>query len=129
MATYQSKTWLDTIAQYPTRYKMKHSDLTEEQVEMLNDFGTITQSGDVFDGATFNNLESRISAGFDTCIDTLTGTTVPTSSEGKNGDLYIQTETVGNETSVVGMFVKILGAWLEIQTGGATLPQAEGGAF
>ena len=129
MATFQSKTWVDTIAEYPTRYKIQHSDLTEEQVTMINDFGTVSVSGDVFDADTFNNLESRIDAGFDSCVENLSGTTDPTGSQGKDGDMYIKTETVENVTSVVGLFVKVAGSWLPIQTGGATLPQAEGSGF
>lgn len=129
MATYQSKTWTDTIAEYPTRYKIRHADLTEEQVTMINDFGTISVSGDVFDASTFNNLESRIDAGFDSCVENLSGTADPTASQGKDGDMYIKTETEGGVTSVVGLFVKVAGAWLQIQTGGAQLPQAEGSEF
>lgn len=129
MATYASKVWEDALVEYPTRYKIIHEDLTEEIVTLVNMFGTVTTSGDVFDAATFNNMEGRIDAGFDTCIDTLAGTTDPTASQGKNGDIYIKTETVDNETSVVGMFVKVAGAWLAVSTGGATLPQAEGGGF
>ena len=129
MATYTSKTWVDIQAQYPTRYILHKSDSSTEQVTMEEDFGTISVSGDVFDAATMNAMEQRLDDGFDTCIDTLTGTADPTGSQGKNGDLYIKTETVGNDTSVVGMFVKIAGAWLEVSTGGASLPQAEGSGF
>lgn len=129
MATFASKVWEDIIAEYPTRYKMINPDLSEVIITLVNMFGTITQSGDVFDAATMNNLESRINAAFGTCVDTLTGTTVPTSSQGKNGDTYFQTETESNVTSVIAMFVKIGGEWLEIATGGATLPQAEGSGF
>ena len=129
MATYQSKTWLDELVEYPTRYKIIHADTSEEQVTMVSDFGTETQSGDVFTASTFNNLESRISAGFGTCVDTLSGTTDPTSAVGKDGDVYFKTLTENNETSIVGMFVRILGEWLEVSVGGSTLPQAEGGGF
>lgn len=129
MAIYQGKTWNDARYEYPTRYTVKHSDLTEEQVTMINDFGQELQSGDVFDAATFNDLESRINAGFASCIDTLAGTSAPTGSQGKNGDTYFQYETDGNETTITAMFVKISGSWLEVAVGGASLPQAEGGAF
>ena len=129
MATFVSKAWEDMIAEYPTRYKMIHTDLSEEIITLVNAFGTIIQSGDVWDAATMDNLEARIAAAFDTCVETLTGTAVPTSSQGKNGDTYFQTETEGNVTSVVAMFVKIGGEWLEIATGGASLPQAEGSEF
>ena len=60
---YTSKTWTDFDAEYPTRYKITHSDLTEEQVRIANDFGECTE-GDVFDASTMNNLESRIASAF-----------------------------------------------------------------
>lgn len=60
---YTSKTWTDFDAEYPTRYKITHSDLTEEQVRIANDFGQCTE-GDVFDASTMNNLESRIASAF-----------------------------------------------------------------
>ena len=61
--SYQSKTWVDMQAQYPTRYKITHSDLSQEQVTIANDFGTVVE-GDVFDETTMNNLEERIAQGF-----------------------------------------------------------------
>lgn len=133
MATFVSKTWLDAIFHFPTRYKIHHSDLTVEQVTMENDFEDTgvqpVQTGDVFDGATMNNLEQRIADGFSTCVETLSGTSAPTSSQGKDGDTYYQYETSGNDTTIVGMFVKVSGSWLEVSVGGASLPQAEGSGF
>ena len=128
MATYVPKTWTDELVEYPTRYKITHSDSTEEQVNIATDFGNETQAGDVFDAVTFNNLESRISAGFASVQDVLTGTSDPTSQQGKDGDTYYKTVTESNVTTIVGMFVKLSGEWLEISTG-ASLPQAEGGGF
>ena len=133
MATFVSKTWTDALFHFPTRYKIHHEDLTVEQVTMENDFENEgvqpIQTGDVFDAATMNNLEQRTADGFATCVDTLSGTSAPTSSQGKNGDTYFQYETSGNSTEIVAMFVKISGSWLEVAVGGASLPQAEGGAF
>lgn len=114
MAVYVSKTWVDAIVQYPTRYKILHSDASEEQVTMKNDFGVIDETGDVWDAATMNELEARIDAAFDTCIDTLGGTTDPTASQGKNGDLYIKTATVGNDTVIEQLFIKTGGAWIAL---------------
>lgn len=50
----------------------------------------------------------------------IVGTTAPTSSQGANGNIYIQyTEgTGGADDTVDGMFIKINGAWCEISTGG-----------
>lgn len=125
--SFVSKSWTDLIAQYPNRYRLVHTDLSEEQVTMINDFGT-TNNPDVFDADHMDNLEGRIAAAFGDVCEILTGSSAPTSTAGKNGDLYVQTETTGNVTEVVGLFVKLAGAWLEISTG-ASLPQAEGGAF
>lgn len=61
---YVSKEWKDIDAEYPNRYTATKSDLTTEVLTMTNNFGTITEPGDVFDAATMNNLESRINAGF-----------------------------------------------------------------
>lgn len=133
MGVYQSKTWQDMICSYPNRYKIKHSDLSEEQVTMINDFedegDQPQQSGDVFDASTMNNFEARVNAGILSCVDTLSGTSNPTGSQGKNGDTFFKYETDGNTTTIVGMFVKLNGAWLEVSVGGAQLPQAEGGGF
>ena len=118
MPTYVSKSWEDMIAEYPTRYKMIHQDLTEEIITLVNAFGTIIQSGDVWDAATMDNLEARIAAAFATCFETLTGTTTPTSSEGKNGDIYIKTETSGQTTTIVAEYVKISGEWIAVPTSG-----------
>lgn len=48
----------------------------------------------------------------------LSGTTTPTANEGANGQLYVKYETVSNVDSVVGMYFKKDGAWLEISLGG-----------
>lgn len=129
MATFLPKTWVDELVEHPTRYKITHSDSSEEQVVIASDFGNETQAGDVFDAVTFNNLESRIAAGFASVQDVLNGTNDPTAQTGKDGDTYFKTETVDNVTSIVGMFVKISGTWLEVSVGGTSLPQAEGGGF
>lgn len=127
MATYVSKVWKDLQAEYPTRYTLLKSDQSQEVVTIQNNFGTITESGDVFDKQTMEDLESRINAGFMSVEDITAGTTDPTG--GKNGDIYFKTETEGGTTTIIGMFVKIGGTWLEVSVGGASLPQAEGSGF
>lgn len=127
MATYVSKVWKDLQAEYPTRYTLLKSDQSQEVVTIQNNFGTITESGDVFDKQTMEDLEGRINAGFQSVEDITAGTTDPTG--GKNGDIYFKTETEGGTTTIIGMFVKIGGSWLEVSVGGASLPQAEGSGF
>jgi hypothetical protein len=50
------------------------------------------------------------------------GTTAPTSSQGADGNIYVQytAGTGGADDEVDGIFVKIDGAWCEIQTGGGS---------
>lgn len=50
----------------------------------------------------------------------IVGTTAPTSSQGADGNIYIQytAGTGGADDTVDGMFIKINGAWCEISTGG-----------
>ena len=127
MATYVSKVWKDLQAEYPTRYTLLKADQSQEVVTIQNNFGTITESGDVFDKQTMEDLEGRINAGFQSVEEITAGTTDPTG--GKNGDIYFKTETEGGTTTIIGMFVKIGGSWLEVSVGGASLPQAEGSGF
>lgn len=52
----------------------------------------------------------------------MTGTTAPTSSQGENGNLYVQyTEGTGGASDAVeAMYVKLDDEWCEISTGGGT---------
>ena len=63
---YVSKTWEDIIGSNPSGYKIRHADSSEEAVTMINNFGNITQAGDVFDAQTMNDLEGRIGQGIAT---------------------------------------------------------------
>lgn len=117
MPTFVSKAWTDMIVQYPTRYKLVKEDLSEEIVTILEAFGIVTASGDVFDKATMDDLEARISAAFATCFETIYGTTDPTGSQGKNGDFYVKYTTTGS-TSIVSVYAKINGSWIALPTGG-----------
>lgn len=132
---YISFSWLDRISEYPTRRQITStSDPTDvKQVYVARDEGDITEQGTPYTAERMNSLESRINAAFAAIVaglaETLTGTTDPAPTAGKNGDTYYKTETEAGETSVVAVFVKISGEWLEVATGGAALPQAEGGGF
>lgn len=114
MSSFVSKEWKDILCQYPNRYKAVKEDSTEENLTMFNNFGQITESGDVFDAATMNNLEDRIDTGFDGVMESLSGTTIPSGSLGKDGDLYFQYKVENNVTSIIGMFVKINSEWLMV---------------
>lgn len=114
MSSFVSKEWKDIQCQYPNRYKAVKEDSSEENLTMFNNFGLITESGDVFDAATMNNLEDRIDTGFDGVMESLSGTTIPSGSLGKDGDLYFQYKVENNVTSIIGMFVKINSEWLMV---------------
>lgn len=127
---YVAKTWLDRISEYPTRRLLTStSDPTDtKEVYVTRQEGEVSEQGDPYTALNMNGLESRINAAFAKVPETLSGTVDPLSSDGKNGDTYYKTETEGGVTSIVGMFVKISGEWLEVSVG-ATLPQAEGSGF
>ena len=48
----------------------------------------------------------------------LSGTTTPLANEGANGQLYVKYQTVSDVDTVIGMYFKKNGAWLEISLGG-----------
>lgn len=135
MATYVPYTWTDRQSEYPTRRILTWVDPETQETRTLTvtvtrDEGTVSVEGDPFVALLMNGFESRVNAGFGTCNDTLVSSNSPTAADGKNNDLFVKTgEDENQNTVVVGMYVKINGAWLEIQTGGASLPQAEGGEF
>lgn len=55
----------------------------------------------------------------------LSGTTTPTAIEGANGQLYVKYQTVSNVDTVIGMYFKKDGAWLEISLGGGNTDYIE----
>lgn len=127
---YVGFTWEDRVSEYPTRRKLTDTTtLEEKQYTVARDEGTVTTEGTPFTAYYMNNLEGRINTAFGLVPETLSGTSDPTSSTGKNGDTYYKLETENNVTTVVGMFVRISNVWYEISTGGASLPQAEGSEF
>lgn len=57
---FKKKTWLDRIAEYPTRRRLKKSNGTDEIVTVSREEGTISQEGDAFSADNMNDLETRI---------------------------------------------------------------------
>jgi hypothetical protein len=92
--------------------------------------GRITQLGTkIAEDITFSNLRTTSKKLVGAINELLSlgnpiilGTSAPSSSQGANGNLYIQyTEgTGGADDEIDGIFVKIDGAWCEIQTGGGS---------
>ena len=61
---FSKKTWLDRIAEYPTRRRLKKSDGTDEIVTVSREEGAISQEGDAFSAANMNDLEDRVASEF-----------------------------------------------------------------
>ena len=61
---FSKKTWLDRIAEYPTRRRLKKSDGTDEIVSVSREEGAISQEGDAFSAANMNDLEDRVASEF-----------------------------------------------------------------
>lgn len=92
--------------------------------------GRITQLGTkIAEDMTFSNLRTTSKKLVGAINELLSlgnpiilGTSAPTSSQGANGNLYIQytAGTGGADDTVDGIYVKIDGAWCEISTGGGS---------
>lgn len=122
---YQKKTWKDRISQYPNRRIITDENGMAKTVTVSRAEGTVTQEGDPFNATLMNDLENRISNAFSQgggggSASILYGTTAPSSSQGENGNLYVQyTEgTGGADDTVDALFVMLDDAWCEISTGG-----------
>lgn len=61
---FSKKIWLDRIAEYPTRRRLKKSDGTDEIVSVSREEGAISQEGDAFSAANMNDLEDRVASEF-----------------------------------------------------------------
>lgn len=90
----------------------------------------ITQLGtEIAEDMTFSNLQTTSKKLVGAINELLSlgnpiilGTSAPTSSQGANGNLYIQytAGTGGADDEVDGIYVKLDGAWCEISTGGGS---------
>lgn len=118
--SYTSKVWVDRQATNPGRRKLTSvDDPTDIKYYDVERADNPTVQGDPYDAASMNGLENRISLGFSTCAETLTGTTAPDAASGKVGDLYFQTQTENNVTTVVAFYVKTASAtWTSVSVGG-----------
>lgn len=71
---FSKKTWLDRIAEYPTRRRLRKSDGSEELVTVSREEGTISQEGDAFSAENMNDLEERVANEFDALNKNMTAT-------------------------------------------------------
>lgn len=72
---FKKKTWLGRIAEYPNRRRLTKEDGSSELVTVSREEGQISQEGDAFSPDNFNDLEKRISDGFDDVNQSLEGLT------------------------------------------------------
>lgn len=71
MATnaYVSKTWKNTVAQYPNRRTITDiANNTSQTVDVVRSIGTISQEGDAWNASNMNDMESRINTAFATAF-------------------------------------------------------------
>lgn len=74
MATnaYVSKTWKNTVAQYPNRRTITDiSNNTSTTVDVVRSIGTVSQEGDAWNADNMNGMESRINSAFATAFNQL----------------------------------------------------------
>lgn len=62
---FLKKVWKDRITEYPTRRALTKTDGSSELVTVSREEGNVSQEGDAFSSENMNDLEERISAGFD----------------------------------------------------------------
>lgn len=103
---FKKKTWLDRIAEYPTRRRLKKSNGTDEIVTVSREEGTISQEGDAFSAANMNDLEKRIDDEFNSLnlkLDKLSS----------HVGMIIQTTTLDTEAKVKAIYGGI--SWIKIE--------------
>lgn len=103
---FKKKTWLDRIAEYPTRRRLKKSNGTDEIVTVSREEGTISQEGDAFSAANMNDLEKRIDDEFNSLnlkMDKLSS----------HVGMIIQTTTLDTEAKVKAIYGGI--SWIKIE--------------
>lgn len=96
MATnqYVTKTWKNTVAQYPNRRTITNiSSGTEETVEVVRAIGTISQEGDAWNATNMNNMESRINNAFATAFNQLGGLSFVSCTQEEYNNLGVYPET------------------------------------
>lgn len=69
---FTKKTWKNRIAEYINRRLITMEDGSTNLVTVARDEGTVSQEGDAFNAANMNDLEDRISSGFEEINQSLT---------------------------------------------------------
>lgn len=96
MATnqYVSKTWKNTIAQYPNRRTITNiSSGTEQTVEVVRSVGTISQEGDAWNASNMNDMEARINTAFGMAFNQLGGLSIVALTKAEYDNLGVYPNT------------------------------------
>ena len=98
-AFYTEKSWTERQSEHPTRRRLtlvETVSASEAIYDVSREEGNVTTTGDAFDKSNMDDLEGRISEGFNSVEtafqnepDVYYGSTPPDNSLGKDGDLYI----------------------------------------
>ena len=94
---FSKKTWLDRIAEYPTRRRLKKSDGTDEIVSVSREEGAISQEGDAFSAANMNDLEDRVASEFNSL-------NLKMESVRSHVGMIIQSTTLDTEAKVIAIY-------------------------
>lgn len=94
---FSKKTWLDRIAEYPTRRRLKKSDGTDEIVTVSREEGAISQEGDAFSAENMNDLEERVANEFDSLNIKLDSTNSNISKK-QDASTAITTSNIGSQS-------------------------------
>lgn len=92
---FSKKTWLDRIAEYPTRRRLKKSDGTDEIVSVSREEGAISQEGDAFSAANMNDLEDRVASEFNS-LNLKMDSAITTSNIGSQSVNYANSSNYAN---------------------------------
>lgn len=94
---FSKKTWLDRIAEYPTRRRLKKSDGTDEIVSVSREEGAISQEGDAFSAANMNDLEDRVASEFNSL-------NLKMELVRSHVGMIVQTTTLDTEAKVIAIY-------------------------
>ena len=94
---FSKKTWLDRIAEYPTRRRLKKSDGTDEIVSVSREEGAISQEGDAFSAANMNDLEDRVASEFNSL-------NIKMELVRSHVGMIVQTTTLDTEAKVIAIY-------------------------
>ena len=102
---FKKKTWLGRIAEYPNRRRLTKEDGSSELVTVSREEGQISQEGDAFSPDNFNDLEKRISDGFDDVNQSKVGTDILGDIKEVYNDIVTTSKNVALDPNSAYLFV------------------------